>query len=392
MRGSYEAITTMLSGMTADLLVRPEILDVPDYVGGERPPFLSPDPEQWATLPMASNENLFGPSPAALAAANAALTAFWQYPDPDCTELGAAISSRLAIAPDRLLFGNGSESLVELVFRALLRPGETVVIMSPTFPLYRICAAAVGAWVVDVPRTETMDIDPAAIASALAPSPRLVVLCTPNNPTGNAVTAQALRQVLDALQPGTMLLIDEAYQEYLQKAWRIDCLGELQARGSLSWMVLRTFSKAYGLAGLRLGYGIVSDAALAKHLRSIRGHFAINSIAQAAALAAWNDQEHLARIVELTISERERCMRHLSEVGCVLYPSQANFICIDATEIPGLEAPRLAAKGLFVKPLPRPNGRLIRVTIGRPNHNNRMLAIIEGSLDCKPLGHHRERA
>jgi histidinol-phosphate aminotransferase len=324
---------------------------------------------------LASNENLLGPSPRVADAVMAALAQPEIYPDPYCETLRAAIGARLAVDPARILVTPGSEALIDYLFRAVLHPGDSVLLSSPTFPAYEIFGRCAEARFIDVPRLAGFGLDVAAFKVEAAKGPKLMVLCTPNNPTGNAMSGVELGEILAVTPRSTVVFVDEAYREYHDA---FDTLDLLKAWGG-TWVSGRTFSKAYGLAGMRVGYGICASAQLVGYLDRIRPPFNVAAPSQAAALAAWDDQEHLAHTVALTIAERGRVEAALDVLGVARTDSAANFVFLRAPAGAEATAGRLLQDGLIVRPTPVPGG-WVRVTIGRPADNDRLIAALPAAL------------
>lgn len=324
---------------------------------------------------LASNENLLGASPKVAAAVAAAIAEPELYPDPYCETLRAAIGGRLGVDPSRIIVSPGSEALIDYLFRAVLHPGDTILFSSPTFPAYDIFARCAEARIIDVPRLANFDLDVPAFRAAAAQGPKLLVLCTPNNPTGNALTASDIEEILSVTPRSTLVFVDEAYREYHEA---FDTFALLDAWGG-PWVSARTFSKAYGLAGLRVGYGIASSAELVGYLDRLRPAFNVTAVSQAAALAAWNDPEHLARTVALTIAERGRIEAALDDLGVEHTRSQANFVFLRAPAGPDATAARLLQEGLIIRPTPVAGG-WVRITIGRPADNDALIAALPAAL------------
>ncbi len=324
---------------------------------------------------LASNENLLGASSKVADAVMAAVAEPQIYPDPYCETLRAAIGQRLGVSSDRLVVSPGSEALIDYVFRAVLAPGDEILLSSPTFPAYDIFARCAEATIVDVPRLANFDLDVPAVAAAAAKGPKLLILCTPNNPTGNALSKEAVETVLAATPKTTLVFVDEAYREYYEA---YDMLAVLEAWGG-PWIAARTFSKAYGLAGMRVGYGIASSEELIAYLDRLRPPFNVTAVSQAAALAAWEDREHLASTVALTLAERARVEAALDEMGVEYTRSEANFVFLRTPAGPEATAMRLLHEGLIVRPTPVKGG-WVRITIGRPADNDRLIAGLPAAL------------
>jgi len=321
---------------------------------------------------LASNENLFGPSPRVDEALLAHLDGVNLYPDPQCRILRGRISWDLGVSPDRLMFGNGSEQLIDIIMQATLAPGDQIVISSPTFPLYAVFATAIGAEIVDVPRHTDMTLDVEATVAALLRVPKILFLCNPNNPTGTGIPAANFERIARAADPATLIVVDEAYYEYTDKNLFPDSIAILSALKK-PHVVLRTFSKAYGLAGLRLGYGIASSGTLAELIGRIRPQFAVNSLAQAAAFAAWEDRAYLDEIVQATIEGRQAVEAGLRTLGLAPFPSEANFLFYEATRLGANSIDRLLADGIIVRPVKFDGREFHRLSVGRPEDNARAL-------------------
>jgi histidinol-phosphate aminotransferase len=261
--------------------------------------------------------------------------------------------------------------------RASMEAGDLLQVSSPTFPLYGLVAGAMGLAMQDVPRLANFDLDVAAVIAALqARAPKLLIICTPNNPTGNAISDAELEQILAATPKDTVVLYDEAYYEYNDPS---DALSRLDAWGG-PYLLTRTFSKAYGLASMRVGYGIASSAEMVGYLDRIRPAFNITSLSQVAALAALGDTEHLAHVVRTTRAERARVAQALDELQIRHAPSQANFVLVESRRPVAEAADQLLSEGVIVRPVPIGQNGWLRITIGRPQDNDRMLAALPGAI------------
>jgi histidinol-phosphate aminotransferase len=318
---------------------------------------------------LSSNENALGPSPRALAAASAALAETRSYPDSTSAALRRALSEHLGVPFDRVAAGPGSEALIDYFIRAYLSPGDAILLSRPTFPSYEIFARSAGARIVDVPRDSEFAIDVEAVRRALRGRPRVLALCTPNNPTGNRISRRDLSAILGATPLETVVLLDEAYVEFHDEGGALDLL---EAWGGV-FLLTRTFSKAYGLAGLRVGYGIASGAEVIEAFDRLRPAFNLTRPSQAAAIAALADQDHLRRGVETVVAERARMERALTEAGLFHTPSQANFVFVRSPGPIGAAFERLLAAGLIVRPIPVGDG-YFRITVGTRADNDKMMA------------------
>ncbi len=334
------------------------------------PAFRAPPRTDAARLHL--NEPAFPPSPRVLEVLRLCEAALARYPDGAGTELRAALAARLGADAGCIVLGAGSDELIALAAAAFLAPGARCVAPAPSFPRYRSCGLLQAAQVIEVPvdREGGLDVEAMAAASRGA---RLVFAATPNNPTGGMLDAEALARLAGQVDASALLVLDEAYFEFGQAAGGPDGLAAL-ARRRGPWLLLRTFSKAYGLAGLRVGYGIASDPALAEALNRCRGMFNVGGLAQAAALAALEDERYAREQVARTAQARERLRTRLAALGMDCLPSAANFLAA-RTPLPAAEAmARLAADGVLVSPVgAAPFERHIRITVGTEADHERLL-------------------
>jgi histidinol-phosphate aminotransferase len=325
---------------------------------------------------LGSNENPRGASARVLAHLAASTTAgtLAQYPDPSCTALRSLIAGQLGVAPGQMLFGNGSEDLLAIAAHTFLASGDEVITVIPSFGLHIIYPQSVGAHVVTVPMRADFEFDVDALVATLSPRTRMLIVSNPSNPVGSSMNAAAMKRLLEAVSPGTLVLWDEAYFEYaMNDADYPDSLALLRDSG-LAWLLLRTFSKAYGLAALRVGYGVASTPELAALMDRIRTPFNINEIAQQAALVAFDDQTHVQASVDDARQGRERMRAALVDLGVYPARSQANFLFFDCGEDASALAARMLEDGVVVKPW-REAGyeKCMRVSIGSPADNELFL-------------------
>ena len=329
------------------------------------------------SVKLASNENPLGPSPKALAALQAALPDIHRYPDGPGYSLCGALARHWDVAADMLVLGNGSNELLELVGRAFLVPGDEVVYAEQAFVVYDMVAQMCGATKVRVPLKDfTHDLD--GLRRAITPKTKLVFLANPNNPTGTCVRPAALEAFLADVPPEIILILDEAYYEYLPEGERPDAVRFVRQGRWL--LVLHTFSKIYGLAGLRLGYGI-GPAPLTAILHRLRAPFNVNSLAQAAAAAALTDTEHVARSRAVNEEGRRVLGQGLERLGLRVVPNVANFLLVDVGRSGPATCEALLARGVIVRPVAGygfPNH--LRITIGTPEENARCLAALAAVL------------
>ena len=317
---------------------------------------------------LASNENPLGPSPHALEAVRRALAGLHRYPDGTCFRLRSRLSEELGVEPRQLVFGCGADELLELVAKAFLGPGDECVFAWPSFAMYPIVARGMGATPVAVPLDAELVHDLGAMIDALTPQTRVAIVCNPNNPTGTSVGAEAFDRFAARLPDDVVLLIDEAYVDFARRPDFPDGLGWVARRPGT--VVVRTFSKISGLAGLRVGFG-VADPELAGYLERARHPFNVNVLAEAAALAALDDREHRERTVRGNAEGIAYLRRELAALGIETWPSEANFVL--ARPGPGVYE-FLLREGVIVRPL---GGfglpEHVRITIGLPEENERLV-------------------
>jgi histidinol-phosphate aminotransferase len=330
-------------------------------------------------IKMASNENPFGPSPKALEAMRAAEPGTNFYPDNDTTELRNEIARRNKVDPSNVLVTDGSTVLLDLIARTLLAPGLNAVTSARSFIVYLIATRAAGAELVEVPtRNDGYDLD--AIAAAINPNTRVVYLANPNNPTGTLFDAAATDRFLAKVPPDVFVVLDEAYcdfADYFAKKRGVDYSHSLDyVRAERPVIVLRTFSKAHGLAGLRVGYGFGTPEIIA-YLERLKTAFSVSAVAEAAALAALDDPEHIRKTVENNAAGEVFLMERLKELGFKPVQTFANFIYFDAGSDAAALCKRIQAEGVIVRSLvPWGIPTAIRVTIGTPEQNTRFIAAL----------------
>lgn len=330
---------------------------------------------------LGSNENPYGSSPSVGAALWGLVPS--RYSDPTCASLRDAISDRLGVAADRIVCGNGSEELIAALCRAYLEPTDHVLTVSPCFGLHEIEPMAAGAQVIKVPMTENLDFDVQGLVAALANGPKILFISSPSNPVGQALCEQALSRISDAVRPGTIFVLDEAYAEFISIG-APDGLANLKHRSDLHWVVLRTFSKAYGLAGLRVGYAITSNPSLARTIRAALTPFNVNAVAQTAAVAALRDTAWMIEATTRLRHDREILADRLRGLGLRIIPSQANFLFIDLPMDAAPVAGVLLQKGIVVKPwMETGYVNFIRVTIGTAEQNERFAQELEGAVNFR---------
>ena len=332
--------------------------------------------EASAIVKLASNENPLGMSPKAREAIAQAMGEAARYPDGNGFELKASLSRHLGVAADRIVLGNGSNDVLDMVARALLGPGREAVFSQHAFAVYPIATQTVGARGVSVQASE-YGHDLAAMRAAIGEDTRVVFIANPNNPTGTFVDGKEVRAFLDQVPREVLVVLDEAYTEYLSDARRYDSISWLDEYPNL--LVTRTFSKAYGLAGLRVGYGIGS-AEVIDLLNRVRHPFNVNGVALAAATAALEDTDFVARSAELNRQGMTQLCRALAHLELEWIPSAGNFIAVRVGDGAAVNR-KLLQQGVIVRPiggygLPE----CLRVSIGLPDENQRFIDALASAM------------
>jgi histidinol-phosphate aminotransferase len=330
-----------------------------------------------SSVKLASNENPLGPSPKAVRAMRAVLKDVNRYPDGGSFELTAALSRKFDVPENCILLGNGSNELIEIIIRTFLRPGDEVVSARGAFIVYVLVTQAAGGTNVVVPmKNDTHDL--AAMAKAVTDRTRLVFIANPNNPTGTWVTRTAMNRFLDSLPEGVTTVIDEAYFEYFSRRSVPDSLAYI--REGRPVITLRTFSKAYGLAGLRLGY-LFGPTEHVAAMNKVRQPFNTSSLAQTAAVAALEDQRHLRRVVRVNRRERRTLEEALRGLAVPFLPSETNFLLIDVGSDGAAVYDQLLRRGVITRPMGGygyPNH--LRVTVGTQEENQAFLEALASVL------------
>ena len=327
-------------------------------------------------LKMASNENPLGPSPKALEAIRGALTELHYYPDGSGYELKAILSRQLALAPENLVLGNGSNDVLELAARAFLTRSDSAVYSQHAFMVYPLVVQAIGATGIEVPaKRYATDLD--AMARAVRPDTKIVFLANPNNPTGTFNPWDSVRALIEKLPERVLVVLDEAYGEYLPDELQSPSPRWLARHPNL--VVSRTLSKAYGLAGLRVGYGFAHPDA-AEVMNRVRQPFNVNHLAMVAACAALGDKEFIARSRKVNAAGLAQLEEGFRRLGLEHIHSFGNFATVRVGDAGGVYA-QLLAEGVIVRPIAGYGmPEHLRVTVGLPEHNARFLAALERAL------------
>jgi histidinol-phosphate aminotransferase len=356
------------------LQVHPDIRSLSPYVPGKPIDELQRELGLTRVIKLASNENPLGPSPRALAALSGAQDMLHRYPDGGGYQLRQTIADRWKVGREQVILGNGSDEILGLLARTFLTPGDEAIMADHTFVIYKMEVTAVHGKPVVVPLVDwTYDLE--SMVCAVTPRTRLLFLCNPNNPTGTMVSAEAVDRLMAKVPEDVIVVFDEAYFEYVRNSEFPDAMAYVkQGRNAI---VLRTFSKIYGLAGLRIGYGI-STAEIIDFLNRVRPPFNANSLAQRAALAALGDDEHVAKSRAVNTAGMEQMEQGLRALGVIPIPSETNFLYFDAKRDGRLVFEALLRAGIIVRHI---DGTMLRVTIGQPDENAAFLQAFRKVLD-----------
>jgi histidinol-phosphate aminotransferase len=338
---------------------------IPAYVAGKPP---APRPGL-TTYKLSSNENPYPPLPGVVDAAAAAAAQMNRYPDMGNTALYEALSDRLGVPTDHLVLATGSVALIYQLVQAFCEPGDEVVYAWRSFEAYPIAVTAAGARGVQVPVTVDGRHDLAAMAAAITDRTKVVMVCTPNNPTGPSVTQTELDEFLAQVPAHVLVVVDEAYVEFVRMSDAVDGVATVRAHENV--VASRTFSKAYGLAGFRVGYA-VAPAPIATALRAVSLPFGVSSVAQTAAIASLRAESELLERVAALVSERERVVKGLADVGLVVPEPQGNFVWLAAGERTLDLAAAADDLGIVIRPFA---GDGARVTIGETEANDRIIEL-----------------
>jgi histidinol-phosphate aminotransferase len=344
---------------------------LPPYVPGARIPVGA------AAYKLSSNENPFPPLPSVMAAIADAGVDVNRYPDMYATELVEAVGTHLGVRPDEVVTGTGSVGVLGHVLAAVCEPGDEVVLPWRSFEAYPICVTVAGATGVFVPVTADGRLDLPAMAAAVTSRTRVVLICTPNNPTGPAVRADELDAFLAAVPDDVLVVLDEAYVEFVTDPAAADGLAAFAAHDNV--VLLRTFSKAYGLAGLRVGYAVARPR-LAATIRAVSTPFGVSNVAQLAAVASLRAQREMAERVGELVAGRARMLDGLRAQGWDVPDSQANFVWLGAGEHATKLAERCTRAGVLVRPFA---GDGVRISVGEPEATDLLLEVTADSGDLR---------
>ncbi|MER7414225.1 MULTISPECIES: histidinol-phosphate transaminase [Streptomyces] len=346
--------------------LRAALADIPTYKPGR------PAAGGATSYKLSSNENPYPPLPGVLEAATAAAAAMNRYPDLGCSGLIAELSERFGVPAAHLATGTGSVGIAQQLVQATAGPGDEVVYAWRSFEAYPIVTRISGARAVQVPLTDTEEHDLDAMADAVTERTRLVFVCNPNNPTGVAIPGEALERFLDRVPRDVLVVLDEAYREFVRDERVVDGLDHYRDRPNVC--VLRTFSKAYGLAGLRVGFAVAHEP-VADALRKTAVPFGVSQLAQEAAVASLRSEDALLERVSALVAERSRVVGQLRAQGWTVQESQANFVWLRLGERTGEFAAAAEQAGVVVRPFP---GEGVRVSVAETEANDLFLGVAAG--------------
>ena len=366
--------------MQWESLANDHILGIAPYEPGKPVEELERELGIQNAIKLASNENPLPPSDRVQQAIMAALGQANRYPDGSGFYLRQAVAKKHGFTPDQVMLGNGSNDLIELIVRAFMRPGDEAVVPHPSFVVYPMIVQAVGGIRVMVMlRDHRLDLE--AMARAITPQTKVVFIANPNNPTATMVTADEVEHFMARVPERTIVVFDEAYVEFAQGPDFPDTLAYV--RQGRKVVVLRTFSKAASLAGLRIGYAVADGDAVAL-MNRIRQPFNVNALGQAAALAALDDENHILECVRMNEAGKAYLYDEFRTLGVKYVPSRANFILVDVGRNAADIYQKLLHEGVIVRPMtPFGMETALRITIGTPDENRRLIKGLRAVLGGK---------
>jgi histidinol-phosphate aminotransferase len=357
----------------------PYISNIKPYVPGKPVAELERELGIKDSIKLASNENPLGPSPMALKAISDALSAsnrsngLNRYPDGSGYYLKKALSEKLSVSEEEIVLGNGSNELIDIAVRTFLQPHDEAVMARPSFVVYPMSVQATGGRALEIPLINYVhDLD--AMAAAVSSGTKIIFIANPNNPTGTINKRQEFDRLMEQLPEGILVVVDEAYCEYVTDRDYADSMRYFREGRDI--LVLRTFSKIYGLAGLRIGYGIARKGII-EEMNKLRPPFNTNSIAQEAALWALRDEDHIRSAREINEKGKMYLYKELDSLGLKYIPTEANFIYIPLERDSNILYNSLLKQGIIVRPM-GPRG--IRLTIGLPEENRRFIDALKKAL------------
>ena len=360
-------------------LIRPNIASLQPYPPGKPIEEVKRELGLKEVIKLASNENALGPSPKALEAIKKSLEEMNLYPDGNAFYLKRKLAQHWEIAEDEILVGNGSDEIIRMIVETFLNPGEEIIMGSPAFIIYYIAATVMDGKVIEVPLKDyTHDLE--AMLKAQTPKTKIIFIANPNNPTGTMVDAQAVDSFMREVSEDVIVVFDEAYYEYTPDDFPETLNYVREGRNVL---VLRTFSKIYGLAGLRVGYAM-GKKEIFREMNRIRQPFNVNRVAQIAAMAALDDKEHVEESCRMNGAGKKFLYQELGALGIEYVPTAANFILINMKQSGREIYQKLLNKGIIVRPMDGYSlPDFIRVTIGKPRENEKFIAALREVVNSR---------
>lgn len=359
------------------LVPKKNILGIKPYVPGKPIDEVKREFGLKSVIKLASNENPYGPSPKAIAAIARAARDVNRYPDGDCFYLRQALSKKLNVDSRQIIFGNGSDELIVMAVRAFVSPGDEVIIAQPSFLIYDIASRLEGAAIKSVP-LKNFRYDLAAMKKEVTSKTKIVFLGNPDNPSGGYFTQKDIEGFVAGLRDDILVFIDEAYYEYVEADDYVDSIGLLKKYPNV--FVTRTFSKMYGLAGLRVGFGVGAEELVAV-LNRLREPFNINSLAQEAALAALKDRAYYRGLSVKIRKQREFLYQSFKDMGLRSVESFTNFILVEVNRDSGAICRELLKRGVIIRDMSHWGMKgFIRVTIGTETENRRLVRALKETL------------
>ncbi len=350
------------------------ILSIKPYVPGKPLEEVQREYGIEKSVKLASNENPLGPSPKAIEAISESLASLNRYPDGSGYMLVNKLSARLGVSPSNIVLGNGSDDIIAMLARVFLKPGCEVIIPHPSFLMYEISAKASGASLVKVP-LNSLSIDLDGIKNAVTGKTRMIFLCNPNNPTGTIITNDEFEKFAKDIPENVILVVDEAYIEFVRDLSCLDSMTYLDGKNPL--VILRTFSKAYGLAGLRIGYGITS-VEISDLLNRVRQPFNTSLPAQAGACAALDDTKFLENTIRTVHDGLDFLYESLDGMGVEYFPTQANFMLINVKKNAHEVFEAMLRQGVIVRSMTSYGyPEFIRINSGTPYENKKFIKAFE---------------
>jgi histidinol-phosphate aminotransferase len=359
-------------------LVGEEIERLPSYIPGKPIEEVQREYGIMDVVKLASNENPLGPSPRAIAAINSALSNLNRYPDSGGYYLKEKLAAKLKVKTENIVLGNGSDEVLEMIIRTFLIAGGEVMMGTPTFAFYEIVVGAARGKAIQIPlKNFTYNLD--LMKGRMTPRTKIIILTNPNSPTGTIIKKRDFDQFLNAIPGDVIVVVDEAYGEYVESEDFPDSLAYMNSGKKI--IILRTFSKIYGLAGLRIGYGI-GNSELISYLEKIREPFNTNSLAQVGALAALDDEEHVERTRRNNREGLQYLYTEIDRLGLGYLPTEANFFLVNVKRNCQEVFHALLKDGVIVRPMDSYGlNEYIRVTVGLPEENRRFIEALKRAVE-----------